>query len=217
MVTPPDDSISPTTLMGRMAVGAGGVTEYDVVAGQAPIFVSNEVDLLVDNSVADPGALFTCGAIGVRVEGVELHSAHAGAVQSVQCWVAAREVGAACPRVRLLPDPQRSDRRAPRVWGVQSNVSEAQPIDLGGGESPGATHGHKTRPGGWVARGYAPGPEGSLLVVAVERRSCRRVELDLDNASDDAPEVQSEQHAPVRPDLDRKGERRVAERQRRHT
>ena len=69
---------------GQDPVGPGRVAELQIVARQPPVLVGDEVDHLVHDAVADPGALLAGGAVGVGVERVELHGSDPGPVERVE-------------------------------------------------------------------------------------------------------------------------------------
>ena len=92
------------------AVVARRVAEGDVVAGQRPVVVRGQVHHLVDDAVADPGALLAGRAVGVRVEGVHRHRAPAGQIERVDLGVVRAEEGVADLGVVVLAHPDAGDR-----------------------------------------------------------------------------------------------------------
>jgi hypothetical protein len=87
---------------GQHAVGAGRIAEREVVPSQPPVAVGGQVNHLVDDTIADPGALLAGRAIDEGVVRVELHRADSCRINAVQFLVVALEARAILPGVQLL-------------------------------------------------------------------------------------------------------------------
>ena len=68
----------------------------------APILVRREVDHLMNDGIADPGALLSGGAVGVGVEGVELNGADTGLIKSIEPRIVAAKIRPTGARIEVL-------------------------------------------------------------------------------------------------------------------
>ena len=110
-------------------VVARRVAERRVGAGEPPVGVGREVHELVDDAVADPGALFAGGAVGERILRVALHGADARPVERVDLGVVGAEERLAGVRVQPLLHLDAVDHRR-LVAAADQQVGEAHAVDL---------------------------------------------------------------------------------------
>jgi hypothetical protein len=177
-----------------MPSGRGGRAEGDIVAGQPPVLVGDQVHHLVHHTVTDPGPLLSGGAIGEGVEGVQLRGADPGLVQPVQLRVAGAERRLAGEPVVVLAHRDVADGD---LAGARRNHQEdlAEPVDVDGlvvvggaaGDVAGAAAGRGVDRAGdrVVVRG--------LLVEQVEPHPTRGVDLQLHMTGHNPAEVHREQ------------------------
>lgn len=74
----------------------------DVITGQPPVLVGDQMDHLVHHTVTNPSPLLPRRAVGEGVEGVHLRGADARLIEPVQFWVATAERGSTGERVVVL-------------------------------------------------------------------------------------------------------------------
>ena len=95
--------------------------------GKTPIAIGGQVHHLMDDGVADPGALLASRAIDERIVRVQLDGADARLEDTVQLVVIAREARALLPRIHLFPHGEVLQRdRA--LCPVHQRVGVTEPI-----------------------------------------------------------------------------------------
>ena len=171
--------------------------EGDVVPGQPPVLVRDQVHHLVHHAVAHPGALLPRRAVGERVEGVQLGRPDAGPVQAIELRIAGGERGAADEGIVVLADGDAGDRDVAGI-AVRRRRDEEEDapkaVDIDGlvtvGVAAGGVAGARAR-----SRLHRPGGRivvGALLVPEVQPDAGGRLDVEFDVAGDDPAEVDSD-------------------------